>query len=146
MKKRKGLFGRQSQKYAHQKSLKKLGKSLKKETETLIQILAFYLLLLLLLLLSCISRVRLCATHRWKPTRLLCPWDSPGMNTRMGCHFLLQSMKMKSESEVAQSSLTLSGPMDCSLPGSSVHGISQARVLEQGAIAFYLHEYNCPCW
>ena len=133
MKKRKGLFGRQSQKYAHQKSLKKLGKSLKKETERLIQILAFYLLLLLLLLLSCISRVRLCATHRWKPTRLLCPWDSPGMNTRMGCHFLLQCMKMKSESEVTQSCPTPADSMDCSPPGSSVHGIFQARVLEWGA-------------
>ena len=64
--------------------------------------------------------------HRQKPTRLLCPWDSPGKNTGVGCHFLLQYMKVKSESEVAQSCLTLSDPMDCSLPGSSVHGISQA--------------------
>ena len=54
----------------------------------------------------------------------------------MGCHFLLQCMKVKSESEVAQSCPTLSNPMDCSLPGSSVHGIFQARVLEWGAIAF----------
>ena len=54
----------------------------------------------------------------------------------MGCHFLLQCMKVKSESEVAQSCRTLNDPMDCSLPGSSVHGIFQARVLEWGAIAF----------
>ena len=64
------------------------------------------------------------------------PWDSPGKNTRVGCRFLLQCMKVKSESEVAQSCLTLSNPMDCSLPGSSIHGIFQARVLEWGAIAF----------
>ena len=68
--------------------------------------------------------------HRQQPTRLPCPWDSPGKNTEVGCHFLLQCMKVKSESEVAQSCPTLSDPMDCSLPGSSVHGISQARVLE----------------
>ena len=73
--------------------------------------------------------------HRQQPTRLLCPWDSPGKNTGVGCHFLLQCMKMKSESEVAQSCPTLSDPMDCSLPGSSIHGIFQARVLEWGAIA-----------
>ena len=70
--------------------------------------------------------------HRRQPTRLPRPWDSPGKNT---CHFLLQGMKVKSESEVAQSCLTLSDPMDCSLPGSSIHGIFQARVLEWGAIA-----------
>ena len=74
--------------------------------------------------------------QRWQPTRLPHPWDSPGKNTGVGCHFLLQCMKVESESEVAQSYLTLSDPMDCSLPGSSVHGISQARVLEWGAIAF----------
>ena len=73
--------------------------------------------------------------HRRQPIRLPCPWDSPGQNTGVGCHFLLQCMKVKSESEVAQSCLTLSDPMDCSLPGSSVHGIFQARVLEWGAIA-----------
>ena len=67
---------------------------------------------------------------------LLCPWDSPGKNTGVGCHFLLQCMKVKSESEVAQPCPTLSDPMDCSLPGSSVHGIFQARVLEWCAIAF----------
>ena len=62
--------------------------------------------------------------------------DSPGKNTGVGCRFLLQGMKVKSESEVAQSCPILSNPMDCSLPGSSVHGIFQARVLEWGAIAF----------
>ena len=70
------------------------------------------------------------------PTRLLCPWDSPGKNTGVGCHFLLQCMKVKSESEVAQSFPTLSDSVVCSLPGSSVHGIFQARTLEWGAIAF----------
>ena len=83
--------------------------------------------------------LQLCLTlqpHRWQPTRLPCPWDSPGKNTGVGCHFLLQCMKVKSESEVAQLCLTFSDPMDCSLPGSSVHGIFQARVLEWGAIAF----------
>ena len=68
--------------------------------------------------------------HIWQPTRLLRPWDSPGENTGVGCHFLLQCMKVKSESKVAQSCLTLSNPMDCSLPGSSIHGIFEARVLE----------------
>ena len=74
--------------------------------------------------------------HRRQPNRLPRPWDSPGKNTGMGCHFLLQLMKVKSESEVAQSCPTLSDPMDCSPPGSSIHGIFQARVLEWGAIAF----------
>ena len=64
------------------------------------------------------------------------PWDSPGKNTGVGCHFLLQCIKVKSESEVTQSCPTLCNPMDCSLPGSSVHGIFQARVPEWGAIAF----------
>ena len=77
--------------------------------------------------------------HRQEPNRLPRPWHSPGKNTGMGCHFLLQCMKVKSESEVTQSCLTLSDPMDCSLPGSSVHGIFQARVLEWGAIAFSVH-------
>ena len=71
--------------------------------------------------------------HRRQHTRLPRPWDSSGKNTGVGCHFLLQCMKVKSESEVAPSCLTLS--MDCSLPGSSVHGIFQARVLEWGAIS-----------
>ena len=74
--------------------------------------------------------------HRLQPTRLRRPWDSPGKNTGVGCHFLLQCIKVKSESEVAQSCPTLSNPVDCSLPGSSVHGIFQARVLDWGAIAF----------
>ena len=74
--------------------------------------------------------------HRRQPTRLPCPWDSPGKNTEVGCHFLLQCVKVKSESKVAQLCLTLSDPMDCSLPGSSIHGIFQARVLEWVAIAF----------
>ena len=74
--------------------------------------------------------------HRWQPIRLHHPCDSPGKNTGVGSHFLLQCLKVKSESEVAQSYLTLSDPMDRSLPGSSVHGIFQARVLEWVAIAF----------
>jgi len=74
--------------------------------------------------------------HRRQPNRLLRPRDSPGKNTGVGCHFLLQRIKVKSESEVAQSCLTLCDPMDRSLPGSSSHGIFQARVLEWVAIAF----------
>ena len=74
--------------------------------------------------------------QRRQPTRLHRPWDSPGKNTGVACHFLLQCMKVKSESEVAQSCLTLCHPMDCSPPGSSVHGVFQARILEWGAIAF----------
>ena len=81
--------------------------------------------------------------HRWQPTRLPRSWDSPGKNTGVGCHFLLQSMKVKSESEVAQSCPTLLEPMDCNLPGSSAHGIFQARVLEWGAIAFSEILYYC---
>ena len=73
--------------------------------------------------------------QRQQPTRLPRPWDSPGKNIGVGCHFLLQYMKVKSESEVAQSCLTPSDAMDCSLPGSSAHGIFQARVLEWVAIA-----------
>ena len=65
--------------------------------------------------------------HRQQPTRLPHPWDSPGKNTGVGCHFLIQCMKVKSESEVAQSCPTPSDPMDCSPPGSSVHGTFQAR-------------------
>ena len=74
--------------------------------------------------------------HRWQPTRLPRPWDSPGKNTGVGCHFFLQCLKVKSESEVTQSCQTLSGPVDCSLPGPSICGIFQARVLEWVAIAF----------
>ena len=99
--------------------------------------------------------------HRWQPTRLPRPWDSPGKNTGVGCHVLLQCMKVKSEREVAQLCPTLSDPMDCSLTGSSVHGIFQASVLEWGAIAFSelftndshvpdflseLHLYPIVCW
>ena len=74
--------------------------------------------------------------HRQHPTRLPCPWDSPGKNTGVGCHFLLQCRKEKSESEVAQSCPVVCNPMDCSLRGFSVRGIFQARVLGWGAIAF----------
>ena len=74
--------------------------------------------------------------HRQQPTRLPRPWDSPGKNAGVGCHFLLQCMKGKSESEVTQLRPTLCNPTDCSPPGSSTHGIFQARVLEWGAIAF----------
>ena len=79
--------------------------------------------------------------HGLQPTKLLHPWDSPGKNTGVGCHFLLQRMKVESGSEVTQSCLTLRDPMDYSLPGSSVHGIFQARVLEWGAIAFSKIKY-----
>ena len=75
--------------------------------------------MLLLLLLSHFGCVQLCVTHRRQPTSLLCPWDSPGKNTGVGCHFLLQCMKVKSEREVAQSCLTLCDPTYCSPPGSS---------------------------
>ena len=104
-------------------------------------------LLLLLLLLSHFSRVRLCETPQTAAHQAPHPWDSPGKNTGVGYHFLLQCMKMKSESEVAQSCPTLSDHMDCSLPGSSVHGIFQAKVLEWVAIAFSVisvwNECNC---
>ena len=77
--------------------------------------------------------------HIGQPTRLPRAWDSPGKNTGVGCHFLLQYMKVKSESEVAQSYPTLRNPMGCSLQVSSIHGIFQARVLEWGAIAFSIY-------
>ena len=80
--------------------------------------------------------------HRRQPTRLPYPWDSPGKNTGVGCHFLLQCRKVKSESEVAQSCPTLSDPMDCSPPGSSVHGIFQARVLEWGVLEWGVLEWR----
>ena len=88
--------------------------------------------MLLLLLLSHFSRVRLCET----PERAAHPWGFRGKSTGVECHFLLQCMKLKSESEVAQLCPTPSDPMDCSLPGSSIHGVFQARVLEWGATAF----------
>ena len=95
--------------------------------------------LLLLLLLIRFSRAGLCeipqmAAHQAPPSL-----GFSSKNTGVGCYFLLQCMKMKSESEVAQLCLTFSDPMDCSLPGSSVHRIFQARVLEWGAIAFSEH-------
>ena len=87
--------------------------------------------------------------HRLQPTRLPSPWDSLGKNTGVGCHFLLQCMRVKSKSEFAQSCLTLSNPMDCNLPGSFIHGIFQARVLEWGAITFsrgYLQNTSMLEW
>ena len=100
---------------------------------------------MLLLLLSHFSHVRLCVTPSL---------DSPGNNSGVGCHFLLQCIKVKSESEITQSCLTLLHPMDCSLPGSSIHGIFQARVLEWDAIAFssamqqilIIYVYVCVCY
>ena len=74
--------------------------------------------------------------QRGQTTRLPCPWDSTGENNGVGCHFLLQRMKVESEIEVAQSCQTLSDPTDCSPPGSSVHVTFQARILEWGTIAF----------
>ena len=91
---------------------------------------------LLPLLLSLFSHVLLCVTLETAAHQAPRPWDSPDKNTGVGCHFLLQCMQVKSESEVAQSCPTPSDPLDCSPPGSSVHGIFQARVLEWGAIAF----------
>ena len=82
---------------------------------------------------SCLT---LCDPIDGSPPGSAVPWDSPGKNTGVGCHFLLQCMKVKSKSEVVQLCPTLSDPMDCSLPGSSVHGICQARALEWGATAF----------
>ena len=86
----------------------------------------------------------LCNPIDGQPTRLPHPWDSPGKNTGVGCHFLLQCMKVKSEREVAQSCPTLSNPIDCNLPGSSIHGIFQAGVLEWGAIAFSKRSPGLP--
>ena len=97
---------------------------------------------MLLLLLSHFSHVWLVWPHWRQPTRLPCPWDSPGKNIGVGCHFLLQCMKVKSENEVVQLCLTLRDPMDYSLLGSSVHGIFQAGVLEWVAIAFSNNSYS----
>ena len=88
--------------------------------------------------------------HRWQPTKLPRPWDSQGKNAGVGCHFLLQCMKVKSESEVAQLYPTLSDPMDCSLPGSSVRGIFQARVLGKPEMLLqeprYKHKITVFCF
>ena len=107
---------------------------------TEIRLIIFFAAAAAKLLQSCPT---LCDPIDSSPTRLPCPWDSQGKNTGVGCHFLLQCMKAKGESEVAQSCPTLSDPMDCSPPGSSIHGIFQARVLEWGAIAF--SEEKCYC-
>ena len=103
-----------------------------------------------ILLFAAAKSLQSCLTlwsHRRQPTRLPCPWGSPGKNSGVGCHFLLQCVKVKRESEVVQSCPTLSDPMDCSLPHSSVsvHGIFQARVLEWGAIAFSDFFFCCFC-
>ena len=98
----------------------------------------FLLRAMLLLLLSRFSHVQLCAPHWWQPTRLPHPWDSPGENIGVGCHFLLQCMKVKSESEVAQSCPTLSDPIDCGPPGSSMHGIFPGKSLGMGCHKYFL--------
>ena len=85
----------------------------------------------------------LCDLKDGQPTRLPRLWDSPGKNTGVGGHFLLQCGEVKSESEVTQSCLILRHPMGCNLPGSSIHGIFQARVLEWVAIAFSIYMYIC---
>ena len=95
---------------------------------------------MLRLLLSRFSHVRLCVTPQTAAHQAPPSLGFSRKNTGVGCHFLLQCMKVKSETEVAQSCLTLCDPVDCSLPGSSVHGIFQARVLQWVAIAF--SEYN----
>ena len=85
--------------------------------------------------------------QRQQPTRLPCPWDSPGKNTGVGCHFFLQCMQVKSEREVAQSCPTLSDPVNCSPPGSSVRGIFQARVLEWVPLPSPIKKStNDKCW
>ena len=89
---------------------------------------------LLLLLLSCFSCVRLCATPEMAGHQAPHPWDSPGKNTGVGCHFLLQCMKVKSESEVTHSCLTLGNHTDCSLPGSSIHGFSRQEYWSGGPL------------
>ena len=105
----------------HSKWVSNSGKRLIRETDHAFE--ACPSPLLLLLLLSRFSRVRLCDPIDGSPRGSPHPWDSPGKNTGVGCHFLLQCMKVKSESEIAQSCPTLSDPMDSSLPGFSTHGI-----------------------
>ena len=97
----------------------------------------------LLLLLSRFSRVRLCATPSTAAHQSPCPWDSPGKNTGVGCHFLLQCMKEKSEGEVAQSCPTLSDPMDWSLPGSSIHGFSRQEYWSGVPLPSLCNPMNC---
>ena len=99
---------------------------------------------LLLLLLSRCSRVRLCATPETEAHQAPPSLGFSSKNTGVGCHFLLQCMKVKSQSKVAQSCLTLRDPMDCSLPGSSIHGIFQARVLEWGTGSLFVSKN--PTW
>ena len=94
--------------------------------------------MLLLLLLSHFSHVQLCETPWMAAHQTPLSWNSPGKNTGMGCHFLFQCLKVKSESEVPQSFLTLSDPMDCIVSGYSIRGIFQARALEWGAIASFI--------
>ena len=96
----------------------------------------------MLLLLNRFSRVQLCATPQTAAHQAPPSLGFSGKNTGVGCHFLLQCMKVKSESEVSQSCLTLSDPMDCSPPGSSAHGIFQSRVLEWVAIAFSIQSHR----
>ena len=99
-------------------------------------LLIYYFEIILANLLSRFSLVRLCVTP-WMAAHQAPPFLGFSRQEHwLGCHFLLQCVKVKSESEVAQSCPTLRNPTDCSLPGSSVHGIFQARVLEWGAIAF----------
>ena len=95
-----------------------------------------------LLLLSHFSRGRLCATPQTAAHQASRPWDSPGKNTGVGCHFLLQCVKVKSESEVTQSYSTLSDPMDCSLPGSSVHGIFPGKSTGVGCHCLLRRRYS----
>ena len=92
----------------------------------------------MLLLLSRFSHVQLCYPIDSSLPGSPRPWDSPGKNTGVGCHFLLQCMKVKSESEVIQSCPTLSDPVDCSPSGSSVHGIFQIGVCN----AFIINEFS----
>ena len=99
--------------------------------------------MLLLLLQIRFSRVHSALPQRRQPTRLPCPWDSPGKNTGVGCHFLLQCRKVKRESEVTQSCPTLRDSMDCSLPGSCVHGIFPGKSTESKS----KHKNNkCLCF
>ena len=113
------------------------GKKWSSSVRDLISVFFYFLLYYLLLLLPIASVVSdSVRPQRRQPTKLPRPWDSPGKNTGVGCHCLLQCIKVKSESEVVQSCLTPSDPMVCSAPGPSIHGIFQARVLEWDAIAF----------